>query len=120
MPGLVVVEGASMQCAMGTAPMTLVVTSQEMRTCCGKLVATVADCVPATNIPPFATCNTLTAAADGVPTPCVPAPTGPWEPASEEQTIDGLPVLIMTSKLMCSIGGEIQITDPGQELEETD
>lgn len=115
-----VVEGAIIKCAVGTAPMALVVTSQELLMVGGKLVATIADCVPVDNIPPFATCDTLTAAAEGVPTPCVPAPAGPWAPGSVQQTINGLPVLTMTCKLECSIGGIIEINDPGQAIEETD
>lgn len=120
MPGPVVVEGAVMMCDMGTAPMSLCVTSQELFTLEGLLAATIADCVPGENIPPFATCNVLTAAASGVPTPCVPAPTGPWTPGSEEQTVNGLPLLIVPATLQCGVGGTITISEPGQELEESD
>jgi hypothetical protein len=120
MPGPVVVEGAAMMCDMGDAPMSLVVTSQMVATIDGCLVATVADCVPVDNIPPFGTCSVLTAAALGVPTPCVPAPTGPWAPGSLETSIDGLPVLTTPATTMCGLGGCISIAEPGQVLEESD
>jgi hypothetical protein len=120
MPGPVVVEGALMMCDAGTAPMPLAVTSQELVMVGGLLAATIADCVPDDNVPPFVTCNILTAAALGVPTPCVPAPVGPWSPGSVAQTVNGLPLLITPAVLQCGIGGTITITEPGQAVEESD
>ena len=117
MPGPVVVQEAMMMCPMGTAPMPLQVTSNETVRIDGLAIATIADCIPFANIPPFGTCNILTAAAAGVPCPCVPAPVGTWMPGSVNQTINGLPVLTMPATLPCGIGGVITITEPGQVTE---
>ena len=117
MPGPVVVQEALMMCAAGTAPMPLTVLTNETVRIDGLAIATIMDCVPMANIPPFGTCNILTAAALGVPTPCVPAPVGPWTPGSEVQFINGLPVLTMPAMCQCGIGGVITITEPGQVVE---
>lgn len=117
MPGPVVVQEAMMACVAGTAPMALQVTSQQLVTIDGLPAATIMDCVPMENIPPFGTCNLLTAEAAGVPCPCVPAPTGPWTPGSEVQKINGFPVLTMPAMLQCGIGGVISITEAGQEID---
>ena len=83
------------------------------------LAATVLDFKPIANIPPVGTCNVLTAAALGVPTPCAMAPAGPWQPGSPGRvTIDNLPVLLSTDKLMCTIPGVITVVDPGQQKTE--
>jgi hypothetical protein len=119
MPGITVVEGAMMMCAAGTAPMPLSVTSNVTVTIDGLPIATIMDMAPEVNIPSFGTCNILTAAALGVPTPCVPAPVGPWMPGSVVQTINELPVLTMPATCQCGIGGVITVTEPGQVVEES-
>ena len=116
MPGPVVVQEAMMMCAAGTAPMALQVLTNETVRINGFAIATIMDCVPMANIPPFGTCNILTAAAAGVPCPCIPAPVGPWTPGSVVETINGLPVLTMPATLQCGIGGAITIIEPGQTV----
>jgi hypothetical protein len=71
-----VVMGATLQCSCGSAPAKLMVDSQAQYTIEGKPTATIMDCKPGTNIPPFGTCTVLTAAASGVPTPCAMVPAG--------------------------------------------
>jgi hypothetical protein len=118
MPGPVVVETALMMCDGGVAPVPLTVTSNPIVTIDGLMVATVADCAPMANIPPFGTCTFLTAkAASPVPLPCIPAPTGMWTPGSEVKKINELAVLTMPATLPCAEGGTITITMPGQEIE---
>jgi uncharacterized Zn-binding protein involved in type VI secretion len=75
------------------------------------------DSIPMTNILPFGTCNVLTAAAAGVPTPCVPATAGPWAPGSPTVMVRGQPALNNTSMCTCSIGGVITISNPGTTKE---
>lgn len=120
MAGETVVEGAVLSCPMGDAPATLIVTSQTVKTIDGLAVATVEDCSPIVNIPSFGTCSVLTAAATGVPTPCVPVPTGCWTPGSLVQTIDGLPVLTMPATVTCGVGGCISVLEAEQVLEESE
>lgn len=119
MPSPVVVQGASLLCAAGTAPATLSVSSQQLVQINGLPVATVADCA-GSNIPPFGTCNVLTAAALGVPTVCALLPAGMWTPGSAVRTINGQAVLTSTCSLSCGVGGVISITDPGQTLQTSD
>lgn len=108
--------GAQLTCAAGAAPSVLVVAPP---TVTGEMkpIANIMDNIPVTNIPPFGTCNILTAAAAGVPTPCVPAPAGPWAPGSPTVTVRGMPALNSTSKCACSIGGVISIAMPGTTKE---
>ncbi|MGL4465345.1 MAG: PAAR-like protein, partial [Planctomycetia bacterium] len=80
MPEQIATMFALCSCDMGASPTPLVVTSQFAVTISGLPAATIADCLPITNIVPFITCKVLTAAALGVPTPCVPAPVGSWMP----------------------------------------
>jgi hypothetical protein len=111
-----VAMSAMMTCTSGTAPSTLIVTVPTV-TAEMKPAANIMDMVPIANIPPFGTCNVLTAAAAGVPTPCVPAIAGPWTPGSPTVTLRGMPALNSTSKCTCSIGGSISITNPGTTKE---
>jgi hypothetical protein len=111
-----VVMGATLQCSCGTVPSKLVVNSQTQCTIDDKLAATTMDFKPIANIPPFGTCNVLTAAALGVPTPCAMVPAGPWKPGSTAQVkIGDQLALLSTDKLLCTIPGVISIVDPGQQ-----
>jgi hypothetical protein len=113
---LAVVMGATLQCSCGSAPAKLVVTSQFQATVDKKLAATVMDHAPAVNVPPFGTCSVLTAAASGTPTPCVPAPAGPWAPGSKANVKLGKHLaLLATDKLTCVVAGVITVIDPGQK-----
>ena len=111
-----VVAGATLQCTCGSAPAKLIVMSQTLTTIEDKLAATVLDFKPGANIPPFGTCNVLTAAALGVPVPCAMVPAGPWQPGSTTQVKIGEQLaLLSTDKLMCSVPGVISVVDPGQQ-----
>ena len=119
-----VVMGAMMKCSFGTAPASLIVTSQATVLNNNMPQATIMDFAPITNIPTFAMCTTqsnpavaaATSAAMGTPTPapCVPATTGPWSPGSADVKAGNLPVLNNSSKCMCAYGGSIEITSAGQ------
>jgi hypothetical protein len=108
--------GAQLQCAMGSAPSVLAVVAPPV-TGEMKPVANIMDMVPMTNIMPFGTCNILTSAAAGVPTPCVPATAAPWSPGSATVTVRGMPALNNSSTCNCSIGGVIAISSPGTTKE---
>jgi uncharacterized protein DUF4280 len=111
-----VTMGAQLQCTMGTAPSVLMVVDPRV-TGEVKPSANIMDNIPMTNILPFGTCNILTTAAAGVPTPCVPATAAPWAPGSPTVMVRGMPALNTTSKCVCSIGGMIQILTPGTTKE---
>ena len=121
--GQLVTSGAVCMCTFGTAPGNLMVTSQVTCLAEGKPAATIQDSTPA-NITPFGMCTTLsnpqvaaaTAAALGVltPQPCLLVAAGTWIPTKPTVVIGGKPCLNSDSKLMCSYGGCISITNPGQ------
>jgi hypothetical protein len=46
--------------------------------------------------------------------PCIPVTPAPWTPGSPTVMIGGAPALNSTSTLMCTWGGVITITMPGQ------
>jgi len=86
--------------------------------------ATIMDNIPMTNVMPFGMCTTpsnpqvaaATAAAQGVltPQPCIPVTTAPWTPGSATVMIKNKPTLNSSSTLMCTWGGVISVTNPGQ------
>ena len=116
--------GAQCMCTFGTGPAPIKVTSQSKVLEDGKPAATIQDAAPLTNVGPFAMCTTqtnpavsaATAAALGVPTPapCVPVTAGMWIQPNTKVLIDGKPILTQDCKLMCTYGGQITITNPGQ------
>lgn len=120
--GLCVCGGAMCQCSFGMAPSILMVTP-ENKVISKMPLATIMDYVPMKNIMPFGMCQNpanptvaaATAASLGVLTamPCIPAIVAPWATGSPTVLISGKPALNNSSKLMCSYGGVIQITNAG-------
>jgi hypothetical protein len=116
--------GAMMQCSFGAAPSSLVVLPTNRVLAGGPPAATIMDFAPIVNIPPFVMCSSpanptvaaATAAALGVltPMPCVPVTVAPWIVGAPTVLIGNMPALNDSSKLMCTWGGVIQITMPGQ------
>lgn len=122
--GQVVTAGATLNCAFGTVPSTLNVTSQTKCIVAGKPAATIKDMAPNTNIPPFGMCTSLanpqvaaaTAAALGVltPQPCTLTPAGTWVNKTS-CIVSGIPCLSSDGILMCAMGaGSITVAVPGQ------
>ncbi len=121
--GFQVCMGAAMQCTGGVAPSSLVVLPVG-RPLCPAPAATIADSAPFINVPPFGMCTmpsnpavaAATAAALGAltPMPCTPVPAGPWVPGNPKVLVGGVPALTSDSKLVCSFGGVISISFPGQ------
>lgn len=121
--GMCVCGGAMIMCSFGMAPSTLTVLPQN-KVVTTQPIANIMDNKPMVNILPFGMCSSLanptvaaaTAAALGVltPMPCIPVTTAPWVPGSPTVLISNFPALNNTSKLMCTWGGIIQISNPGQ------
>lgn len=122
-----VVMGAMLKCSFGLTPSSLIVIPKGTPHIVeNKLAATIMDYAPIVNIPPFGMCTSpanptviaATAAAFGVPTPmpCIPVIPAPWVPGSPTVTINNFPALNDTSKCMCTWGGVINITFPGQTI----
>ncbi|WP_296707955.1 DUF4280 domain-containing protein [Rhodoblastus sp.] len=114
MPLQVINQLGMCYCSMGAMPTPILGTSNQTVFCSSQLAATIMDFAPIANITPFGVCATLTAAALGVPTPCVPATIGPWSPGSPTNTIQGFPNLRDCDVLPCAVGGVIMIQFAGQ------
>lgn len=120
-----VCNGATMKCSMGTSSSKLVVTPERGVFLGNQPKATIKDMKPLANIPPFGLCTSLanpvvaaaTAANLGVltPMPCVPNPSGPWDPGHEIVLEKGIPALLNTCKLQCQWAGTIELIDNGQK-----
>jgi len=121
--GQLVCAGALLKCSFGAAPAALAVLPLNA-VLTGAADATIMDSKPLVNIASFVMCTSLanpavaaaTAAAMGVlvPMPCVPVTGAPWAPGAPTVLIGNMAALTMASKLMCSFGGVIEITMPGQ------
>lgn len=121
--GLCVCGGAMLTCIFGVAPSVLTVLPQN-KVVTTQPIANIMDNKPMINIMPFGMCScpsnptvaAATSAALGVltPMPCIPAIVAPWAPGSPSVLIANYPALNNTSKLMCSYGGVIQISNAGQ------
>ena len=119
-----VCNGASLTCSFGVAPCTLVVLPVNRVMTSNQPAANIMDYKPMINVSTFGMCTTLsnpqvaaaTTAAQGVltPMPCIPVTTAPWTPGSPTVMVGGQPALNSTSTLMCTWGGVITITAPGQ------
>ena len=97
---------------------------QDQVFCSNLPAATILDNKPMVNVLPFGMCSNpanpmvaaATAAALGVltPMPCIPVTTAPWAPGNPTVLLGGKPALQSDCKLMCSYGGVISVTTPGQ------
>lgn len=123
--GVMVTAGARCMCSFGMAPSTLMVTSQTGCMISGKPAATISDCQPNINLPPFGLCSSLanpavasaTAAALGVltPQPCTLIPAGTWSTTDAKLIVGGKPCLTNEASLVCGLGaGAVRIVEPGQ------
>lgn len=112
-----------LKCSFGTAPSSMTVLPVNMVTT-STPIANIMDNVPMLNVMPFVMCTSManptvasaTAAALGVltPMPCIPVTTAPWTPGSPTVLVANQPALNDSSKLMCTWGGIIEITNAGQ------
>ncbi|MCU1501465.1 MAG: hypothetical protein JWM12_819 [Ilumatobacteraceae bacterium] len=122
--GLLVTQGALLQCPFGVAPAPLSVLPTNFTMAANMPAATIMDNVPMLNVPSFGMCTSLanptvaaaTAAALGVlvPMPCLPVLPAPWFPGSPTVMISNKPALNNASKCQCAYGGTISIITPGE------
>lgn len=120
-----VTTGAMLQCSFGMTPSTLTVLPVPPRAMITNMpIANIMDFKPMVNILPFGMCQSManptvaaaTAAAFGVltPMPCIPTTVAPWTPSATKVKVANMPALLDNAKLICSFGGSISITSPGQ------
>lgn len=98
-----ITDGVILECNCGTSPTPLKVTSQNNLSMRGKFAATEKDNIPNTNILSFGSCKNLP-----FNPPCPLSITGKWENTSKTFTIKGGAVLLDSSSMKCSLGGEIK------------
>ena len=115
--------GAILECTCGISPSPYIVTPEK---CVFQItpVANILDFAPFVNILPFGMCNSpanpavaaATATAMGVltPMPCIPLTVTPWIIGDPTVLLANMPILTSDCSLMCSFGGCISVTDPGQ------
>jgi len=124
MPKEYVVDGAELECSMGSSSSNLVVLPVHRVKLTGKFKANIGDCKPIINVPPFGKCKSLanpavaaaTAANRGklTPVPCTPT-CSEWIPSKTDYLLDGMNPLMDTDNAVCPLGaGMIKITDSGQ------
>lgn len=119
-----VVNGASLQCTMGTTPSNLTALPDKTTDAGMMPAANITDYQPNVNIMSFGMCRSpsnpqvaaATAAAAGVltPQPCVPVVTAPWTPGSSTFQVGSQPALNDSSTCLCSWAGTISIASAGQ------
>jgi hypothetical protein len=121
----IVVNGAVIACSFGMAPSTLTVMPTGLPVeGSNQLVGKITDSIPNACIAPFGMCMSpvnpqviaATAAAQGVltPQPCIPATAAPWAPGSPTVLVNGKPALTSDSQCMCTWGGVITVSTPGE------
>lgn len=123
-----VCNGATLMCTFGMAPSMLTVLPINRTMTSNMPAANIMDHVPMVNILPFGMCISpanptvaaATAAAMGVltPMPCIPVTPAPWVMGAPTVLLGNMPALNNTSTLMCTWGGVISITVPGQFTEQ--
>lgn len=97
----------TVKCVAGTAPGVVNATAQQKLFVDGRLVLTEMD----TTATPMGTCNILTAAAAGVPTPCSPVLIPmTWQATSMPETINGQKIVLKTSMINCAVGGLVTVS----------
>ena len=122
--GVAVCMGAMLKCSFGIAPSSLIVLPQNRVLVSNMPMANIMDNKPMVNIMTFGMCQSpanpvvaaATAAALGVltPMPCIPATVAPWTPGNPMTMVGSMPVINNSSTLLCTWGGAITITSPGQ------
>lgn len=122
MPAPHVVTGAMLQCTFGAAPSVFTATPSPVMSS-NMHVGTIFDNKPMMNIKPFGVCNAPSNPSNWkgpvfTPGPCVPVTAiGPWAPPSPTILVNGIPAFNALACLMCTWGGVIKPTNPGQTIE---
>jgi hypothetical protein len=107
-PKLAVADGAVLRCSAGSAPSTLAVTTDPFTFIEGHFIATIFDNSPVINVKPFGVCAITQK-------PCMLVTPTPWQPGGVGILLASpFPILSDNSFLMCSVGGTIQVMNPGQ------
>ena len=106
---LYVCSGARLKCSAGSTPSQLQVVSGHNSKVCGNLIANIMDYQAMTNVQTFGYCKITKSS-------CAPSLPSPWTKVKNDVQVGKEPALLEGSKLICAIGGQIEIVDPGQSI----
>lgn len=113
-----VCDGAKMICSRGTGESRLSVTPNGFGRTSQSSLATIEDCVPLLNIPPFRSCLAPAnpqPASPGGQKPCTPRFHGPWSDEVDFVKLHEKSLLEQRATLACDYGGTVRLLDAGQE-----
>ena len=105
----VAVNDGVVACNKGTEFTPLRTTSNSSTSVSGKQVGTIVDSAPFDNFGPFGNCIVTGA-------PCTPVTCSNWSNPFSGCTVEGQEALLEGATLPCSIGGNLQVVDPGQAV----
>lgn len=109
-----VCSGATLGCTMGVGTRRLNVVLNGVMDDKRKALATILDCVPHLNIPPFAGCRSPGNPSSRPPgqKPCHPAFPAPWTTLLPTLFVARAPALLSSSVVSCALGGQVFVIDP--------
>jgi hypothetical protein len=104
-----VVEGATLECSLGTSKSKLATRSRKRIYINDHLQANVKDCKANYNVKSFGRCCRRSKKPK-----CTPSFGTRWIGGKDDVIVDGAPALLSTATLKCKYGGTIKISDSGQ------
>lgn len=113
-----VFDGARMQCSYGLGEVALRVTRHSVAQDRKGAQATVEDCVPLVNIPPFHSCTAPANPQPATPAgnkPCTPRFREPWSDEVEFIKLHGKRLLEQRATLSCEYAGTVRLLDAAQQ-----
>lgn len=110
--------GAKMTCSCGQGESILYVREKGAGSSREQSLATVDDCLPLLNIPPFSACTAASnpqAASPSGQKPCIPRFAAPWSTEVDFVTLHGQALLEQRATLACDYSGTIRLLDAAQQ-----
>lgn len=110
--------GAKLRCSCGVGESILHVHEKGIGSSRERSLATIDDCLPLVNIPPFAACTAVAnpqAANPSGQKPCTPRFSRPWSDEVDFVALHGSALLEQRATLACDYGGTVRLLDAGQD-----
>ncbi len=110
--------GAKMSCSCGIGESVLYVKEKGAGSSREQSLATIDDCLPLVNIPPFSSCTAAAnpqAANPSGQKPCTPRFSQPWSDEIDFVTLHGTALLEQQARLACDYGGTVRLIDAAQQ-----
>lgn len=113
-----VCSGAKMSCSCGLGESILYVVEKGAGSSRQQSLATIDDCLPMVNIPPFTSCTAAAnpqAANPSGQKPCTPRFPSQWSDEIDFVTLHGKALLEQRATLACDYGGTVRLLDTAQQ-----